>query len=119
MSLLKNWVWGGITGLLVGVTFILVHEALTEDDRFKAWEFALATVTPCLVAIVMSKLTGCRKIVLISVAYLTLIMPILGLAFGVSGTEPLWLFTGLGLIGGLVWGTPIALWTYIIKRKRA
>ena len=46
------------------------------------------------------------------VAYLSLLMPVLGAFFGSSGSEALWQFALLGMVGGLIWSTPFALWAF-------
>ena len=107
---IKVWVVGGLTGLVTGLSFILVHDALTTDDMFDLWEFGVALVTPALVAVVVALTTRSRIVMLLAVAYLTLLIPVLGVAFGGSGSL-LWLVAALaGLVGGLVWSTPFALW---------
>jgi hypothetical protein len=55
-----------------------------------------------------------RKVII--VAYLTLFIPVLGPAFGGTGSEPLWAFAILGLAGGLFWSTPFALWDLFKNR---
>ena len=108
---------GGLTGLGTGLSFILVHDALTADLMFDLWEFGVALVTPALIAVVLTLATRSRILILLAVAYLTLLIPVLGAAFGVSGSEPLWQFAALGLVGGLVWSTPFAL-QQLTRRER-
>ena len=46
---IKVWLVGGLMGLVTGLSFILVHDALTTDLMFGLWEFAVAlatTITP-------------------------------------------------------------------------
>ena len=111
---IKVWLVGGLTGLVTGLSFILVHDALTTDLILDLWEFGVASVTPALVAVVVALATRSRIVMLLAVAYLTLLIPVLGVAFGASGS-PLWQFAALGLVGGLVWSTPFALWQ--LKRR--
>ncbi len=112
---IKVWLVGGLTGLVTGLSFILVHNALTTDLMFDLWEFGVALATPALIAVVVALATRSGIVMLLAVAYLTLLIPVLGPAFGGSGSEPLWLFAALGLVGGLVWSTPFALWQ--LKRR--
>ena len=104
---------GGLVGLGTGTSFIMVHDALTTDLMFDLWEFGVALVTPALIAVVVALVTRSRIVILLAVAYLTLLIPVLGPAFGGTGSEPIWAFGALGVVGGLVWSTPFALWTLL------
>ena len=114
---IKVWLVGGLTGLVTGLSFILVHDALTTDLMFDLWEFAVALATPALIAALVSIATRSRIVILLAVAYLTLLIPVLGASFGASGSEPLWQFGALGLVGGLAWSSPFALWVLVRKRR--
>ncbi len=113
---IKVWLVGGLMGLVTGLSFKLVHDALTTDLMFDLWEFAVALVTPALIAAIVAIVTRSRIVILLAVAYLTLLIPILGASFGASGSEPLWQFAALGLVGGLVWSTPFALSQFTRRR---
>ena len=113
---IKVWLVGGLMGLVTSLSFILVHDALTTDLMFDLWEFAVALFTPALIATLVAIATRSRIAILLAVAYLTLLIPVLGASFGASGSEPLWQFAALGLVGGLVWSTPFALWQLTRKR---
>ena len=106
---IKVWLVGGLVGLGTGMSFIMVHDALTTDLMFDLWEFAVALVTPALITVVVALVTRSRIVILLAVAYLTLLIPVLGPAFGGTGSEPIWVFGAMGLVGGLVWSTPFAL----------
>jgi len=110
---IKVWLVGGIVGLGTGLLFIMVHDALTTDFIFDLWEFGVALATPALIAVVVALVTRSRIVILLAVAYLTLLIPVLGPAFGGTGSEPIWAFSALGIVGGLVWSTPFALWTLL------
>ena len=112
----KVWLVGGLIGLLTGLSFILVNDALTTDEMFDLWEFAVALITPALIAALVAIATRSRIVMLLVVAYLTLLIPVLGASFGASGSEPLWQFAALGFVGGLVWSTPFALWQLTRRR---
>jgi hypothetical protein len=76
-------------------------------------------VTLALIAGVVARVTKSRIVMLLAIAYLTLVIPVLGASFGASGSEPLWQFAALGLIGGLVWSTPFALiFGLLVQLKR-
>ena len=114
---IKVWLVGGLVGLGTGLSFIMVHDALTTDLMFDLWEFGVALVTPALIAVVVALATRSRISLLFAVAYLTLLIPVLGPAFGGTGSEPIWVFGALGLVGGLVWSTPFALWALLRRRQ--
>ncbi len=113
---IKAWLVGGLTGLVTGLSFILVHDALTTDLMFDLWEFAVTLITPALIAVLVAIATRSGIVILLAVAYLTLLIPVLGASFGASGSESLWQFAALGLVGGLVWSTPFALWQLTRRR---
>ena len=114
---IKVWLVGGLVGLGTGLSFIMVHDALTTDLMFDLWEFGVALVTPALIAVIVALVTRSRIVMLLAVAYLTLLIPVLGPAFGGTGSEPIWAFGALGLVGGLVWSTPFALWALLRRRQ--
>ena len=114
---IKVWLVGGLVGLGTGLSFIMVHDALTTDLMFDLWEFGVALVTPALIAVVVALVTRSRIVILLAVAYLTLLMPVLGPAFGGTGSEPIWVFGAFGMVGGLVWSTPFALWALLRRRQ--
>ena len=98
--------------------FILVHDIFTRDTRLDLWEFGVILSVPIFVAIAFSIVSKTRFTILLSITYLTFLIPTLGAAFGSSGSEPLWQFTALGLSGGLAWGIPFALWQGRAASKR-
>ena len=101
---------GSITGSLTGLSFVLAEKAFTQDHIFSLWEFGIAaTATPALITLITTRTTKVKATTLLPVAYLTLFLPVLGAAFGASGSEPLWQYGLLGLAGGLIWSTPFAI----------
>ena len=113
---IKIWLVGGLVGLATGLSFTLVEDALTSDLMFDLWELGVALVVPLLIAVLVALATRSRIGILLAVAFLTLLIPVLGASFGASGSEPLWQFAALGLVGGLVWSTPFALWQLTRRR---
>ena len=113
---IKVWLVGGLMGLVTSLSFILVHDALTTDLSLDLWELGVALVVPLLIAVLVALSTRSRIGILLAIAFLTLLMPVCGASFGASGSEPLWQFTALGLVGGLVWSTPFALWQLTRRR---
>ena len=98
---------GSVTGLLTCLSFLLVHEILTIDDVFTLVEFGVALATPGISGLIAARLCRETTIILIILAYLTFLFPIFGPLFGSSGSEPIWQFALLGLVGGLLWSLPI------------
>ena len=101
---------GGLTGLGTSLSFNLVHDAFTTDNMLDLWEFVTALTTPALSAGLVARATKSKIVLLMPIAYLTFLVPVLGASFGASGSEPLWQFAALGLVGGVVWSTPFGLW---------
>ena len=101
---------GSVAGAATSSAFILVHDILTRDSMLDLWEFGINLSVPALVAVVLSMVAKTRFIMLLVIAYLTFLIPVLGAVFGSSGSEPFWQFAMLGLIGGLGWSIPFALW---------
>ena len=100
---------GSLVGLVTGLSFTLVVDALTTDLMFDLWELGVALAVPLLMAVLVALATRSVIGILMAIAFLTLLMPVYGASFGASGSEPLWQFAGLGLVGGLVWSTPFSL----------
>ncbi len=89
-----------------------MHNALTIDLIFELWEFGIAIIGTTLIITTMALITRSKIYIVLPVAYLTLLIPVVGAFFGSSGSEALWQFALLGVTGGLVWSTPFALWTF-------
>ena len=83
-------------------------------------EFGIAAITPGIVAVIVAKVTKSKTIVLLPVAYMTLVIPVLGPTFGAPdlGLTIGLTITLLGLVGGLVWSTPIALWEFTRQQRK-
>ena len=45
----------------------------------------------------------------VAVGILTAFIPVFGISMGASGSEPLWQFCLIGMIGGAVWSIPFAI----------
>lgn len=106
---------GGITGLITSLTFTLLQHLLTRDQEFELWELALTLIGLALPTYLLALITKIKVAKLMIISYLTFFMPILGVNFGASGSEPMWQFGLLGLIGGLFWSIPFTLQTLIRK----
>jgi hypothetical protein len=115
----KVWTTGALTGSGTSLSFILVHNALATDFIFELWEFGVAVIAATLVVATITLITRSKIYIAFPVAYLTLLMPVIGAFFGSSGSEPMWQFAALGTVGGLVWSTPFALWSFAKNRSVA
>ena len=113
---IRVWSTGAITGSGTSLSFILMHNALTVDLIFELWEFGIAIIGTTLIITAMTLIIRSKIYIVLPVAYLTLLMPVVGAFFGSSGSEWLWQFALLGMAGGLIWSTPFALWA-IAKSK--
>ena len=113
---IRVWSTGAITGSGTSLSFILMHNALTVDLIFELWEFGIAIIGTTLIITAMTLIIRSKIYIVLPVAYLTLLMPVVGAFFGSSGSEGLWQFALLGMAGGLIWSTPFALWA-IAKSK--
>ena len=117
---IKVWLVGSLVGLVTGLSFTLVEDALTTDLMFDLWELGVALVVSLLMAVFVALATRSRIGILLAVAFLTLLIPVLGVSIGASGSEPLWQLrvqlAAFGLVGGLVWSIPFAFWQLTRRR---
>ncbi|MDE0745089.1 MAG: hypothetical protein OSB66_05095 [SAR202 cluster bacterium] len=114
---IKGWLLFGLTGAVSTLAFKLTHDVFTSDSNFSLWEFGISLIVTGSVSLLISKLTRSKSVFLLIVTYLTLLIPVLGALFGSSGSEPLWQFGLLGLIGSLFWSVPFSIWTGWKYRK--
>ena len=101
---------GALAGVVTSSSFIMANDILTKDSKLDLWEFGINLGIPAFVAVVLSLATKTKFIMLLAITYLTFFIPVLGAVFGSSGSEPFWQFVMLGLLGGLGWSIPFALW---------
>ena len=113
---------GGLAGLIVALGFQVLPDFCCDDDPtvFHLYEF-LATVVIILLTVSLfgflnalarksSKLRFMlrfRSVVIVGM--LTMFIPVLGITIGASGSEPLWQFCLIGIVGGGVWSVPFAI----------
>ena len=128
-----NWKTIFLTGLLTGTFVGLLMVVITNiplgntSDGYKItimyhWSGALLTVIGIPLVSAFSVKYGSRKLNycepslkhLIPVAYLTFLIPVLGVSFGApnSNLETLATIVMLGTVGGIFWSTPFAAWSY-------
>ena len=113
---IRIWATGAITGAGTSLAFILTHNALAADSIFELWELGITIISTTVIVSTLTLIIRSKIYIVLPVAYMTLLMPVVGAFFGSSGSEPLWQFAVLGMAGGLVWSTPFSLWT-LAKRK--
>jgi len=120
MKAIKIWLIGGLTGSATGLLFFLATLILSIDGELTLIEFGIALITPGIAAFLFAKATNLKLIYLLIVAYLTLVIPVLGPVFGAGDPDVTVaaMIAVLGLVGGLVWSMPFALWAYM-KREKA
>ena len=119
MRAIKIWLVGSIAGSSTALLFFLATLILSIDGELTLLEFGVALISPAIVAVLVAKATNSKIVILLIVAYLTLGIPILGPLFGGSDPDVRVAATlvMLGLVGGLVWSTPFALWAYMRRGK--
>ena len=115
-KVIKILLLGSFAGCITSSAFIFVSNILTKDSNLDLWEFGVTLSVPVLVTLTFFITTKVKFIILLPITYLTLFIPTLGAAFGSSGSEPFWQFSMLGLLGGLVWSIPFALWSGLRTR---
>ena len=117
MNRIKTLLVGGLTGLVTGPLLYLLLKLLSVDNLFELWEFGIAMILPGVIALFIARMTGTRLLVVTVVAYLTVLMPLLGPMFGGTGSEPVWAFGVLGFIGGTIWSIPFWIWALYFDRN--
>jgi len=113
---------GALSGLIVALGFQILPDVCCDDNPmvFDFNEF-LATMMIILLAVALFGFLhyAARKFLrlgfmlrfksVLVVGILTAIIPVFGISFGASGSEPLWQFCLAGVIGGAVWSIPFAI----------
>ena len=110
---IRIWATGAIIGSVTSLSFILINNALTVDLIFELWEFGIAIISTSLIIAALTLIIRSKIYIALPVAYLTLLVPVVGAFFGSSGSEPVWQFALLGTGGGFIWSTPFALCSFI------
>ena len=113
---IRIWATGAIIGSATSLSFVLIHNALAVDSIFELWELGIAIISTTLIIAAVTLIIRSKIYIALPVAYMTLLMPVVGAFFGSSGAEPLWQFAVLGMAGGLIWSTPFSLWTLVKSR---
>ena len=122
LSCLPSVVSGGLVGLIIALGFQVLPDICCDDDPtvFHAHEFLATIVIIFLIVSLFGFLnSSARKssklrfmlrfqsVVIVGV--LTMFIPVLGITMGASGSEPLWQFCLVGIVGGGVWSVPFAI----------
>ena len=103
-SSVEKIVLGGcLTGLGSGLSWSVFVQLVSRDQLFNGQEFALSLILPLLVGLAVGKIVGVQRRVLLPIAYLTLVMPVFGMAMTGENVLPT---TTSGAIGGLFWTVP-------------
>ncbi len=124
---------GAFTGTFVGLLMTVISHiplgSTSDGNKITVmyhWSGALLTMIGIPLVSALSVKYGSRKLNccepslkhLIPVAYLTFLIPVLGVSFGApnSDLDTLALIVLLGAIGGTFWSTPFAIWSYFKSR---
>ena len=111
---------GGLTGLLTGVGCSVLHEFFSRDNEFSDREDLTAFAAPLLMALFVWNahrfVWKTRLWILVLVAYLTLFIPLLGIAAG--GAKIFGMALG-GFLGGVVWSVPFTIMQSAFSRSGA
>ena len=103
MRLLGQWALYGLLGALAAVLFISTQRLLSEDNLFDLLDLMITLMVPLILVAMIHRFTKTSLTMLLAVTYLTLLMPVLGGAFGGTGSEPIWMFALMGSCGALIW----------------
>ena len=122
LSCLPSVVSGGWVGLIVALGFQVLPDINLGGDPtvFHVHEFLATTVVILLfVALVGFLTSSARKFSklrfilrlksVVIVGVLTMFIPVFGVTMGASGSEALWQFCLVGIVGGGVWSVPFAI----------
>jgi len=133
-----NWktifLTGALTGTFVGLLMTVITQIPLGNDSdgnqitvmYHGWSALLVVIGIPLVSAFgvkkITKMSGCCEPslkLLIPVAYLTFLIPVLGVSFGApnSNLETLATIVMLGTIGGIFWSIPFAVWSYFKSRS--
>ena len=100
---------GSLTGLGTGIFWSLVVSLFSIDQLFNGTELLLSLAVPGIIAVTIWKTLKIRIWIVVSIAYLTLLIPLFGIGFG--GANTLQMTIG-GVIGGFCWSVPIILYYF-------
>ena len=100
---------GSLTGLGTGVFWSLVVSLFSIDQLFNGTELLISLAVPGLIAVTIWKILKIRFWLVVSVAYLTLLIPLFGI--GIGGANTLQMTIG-GVIAGFCWSVPIILYYF-------
>ena len=113
----RIWLASGIIGIWTAVVFVSSIRLFSVDNNLSFIEFVISIISPSFGVVLLSTKLRISILTLFAVAYLTLVIPILGPSFGGTGKENILLFGLMGLCGGLIWGTAIGIMGYLLKRS--
>ena len=103
MRLLRFWVLYSLIGGLAAILFISTQRLLSGDKVFSLLDLMVTLMIPLVLVAIIHRVTKASLAMLLAVTYLTLLMPVLGGAFGGTGSEPIWMFALMGILGSSIW----------------
>ena len=105
---------GSTTGLLTGLCWSSVVELFSINQVFDGTELLFSLSVPGLVVLLIWRMWGSRMWTQLTIAYLTLCIPLFGI--GIGGANILEMTLG-GTIGGAVWSSAFAIWRYFRSKR--
>lgn len=97
----------GLVGALVALSFISTQWLFSGDKVFDLLDLLITLMIPLILVAIIHRVTKVSLAMLLAATYLTLLMPVLGGAFGGAGSEPIWMFALMGVLGALIWSSII------------
>ena len=73
---------GALNGFIIGLSWSIVVGLFSLDQIFNGTELSLSLTIPGLTALLVWRALKIRLWILVSVAYLTLLIPLLGMSIG-------------------------------------
>ena len=104
---------GLVIGLSIGLGWSSVVEMFSGDNEFDLTELGISLSVPVVVAIVVGRVFRTGIGFAVTVAFLTLLIPLFGI--GMGGANVLQMTIG-GSIGGVFWSLPFVAWRLAMKR---
>ena len=114
MRSLRFWVLYSLTGALAAILFISTQRLLSGDNLFDLSDLMVTLMIPLILVAFIHRVTKASLAMLVAVTYLTLLMPVLGGAFGGTGSEPIWMFGLMGILGASIWSLILGVMVRIV-----
>jgi len=114
MRSLRFWVLYSLTGALAAILFISTQRLLSGDNLFDLSDLMVTLMIPLILVAIIYRVTKASLAMLLAVTYLTLFMPVLGGALGGTGSEPIWMFAVMGILGASIWSLILGVMVRIV-----